>query len=153
MLNDGWLLQQSHYARQCYALDELQAGQKCMHPHLTHRNAGQCTKWAQAKHMSSSKGQGKMQMTVRKDWMLEQGALYHDKDLGRTGQGSIGLVLGAGNQLPVVCFDIMHMLIAEDSVVICKMNPVNEYLGPFIRCAILCFHLVQHLAALQLLLM
>ena len=64
-----------------------------------------------------------------------QGALYRNKQDGQPGNGTIALVLGAGNQVPVVCFDILHMLFAEDAVVICKMNPVNEYLGPYIRWA------------------
>ncbi len=42
-------------------------------------------------------------------------------------------MLGAGNQTPVACMDILHKLFAEDAVVVCKMNPVNEYLGKFIR--------------------
>ena len=31
--------------------------------------------------------------------------------------------------------DILHQLIVENAVVVVKANPVNEYLGPFIRCA------------------
>lgn len=45
----------------------------------------------------------------------------------------MALVLGAGNQTPVACMDILHKLFVDDAVVICKMNPVNEYLGKFIR--------------------
>jgi hypothetical protein len=40
---------------------------------------------------------------------------------------------GAGNQLPVVALDILHMLFAEDHVVLTKMNPVNEYYGPLLK--------------------
>jgi hypothetical protein len=47
--------------------------------------------------------------------------------------GHVALVLGAGNQTPVACMDILHKLFVDDAVVICKMNPVNEYLGKFIR--------------------
>ena len=43
-------------------------------------------------------------------------------------------MLGAGNQAAVPPLDILHKLVAEDAVVICKMNPVNEYVGPFLRC-------------------
>lgn len=42
-------------------------------------------------------------------------------------------MLGAGNQTPVAPLDILHKLVAENAVVVCKMNPVNEYMGPFIR--------------------
>lgn len=36
-------------------------------------------------------------------------------------------------QLPVAALDVLHKLVVDDEVVICKMNPVNEYLGPFVR--------------------
>lgn len=49
------------------------------------------------------------------------------------GAGAVALVLGAGNQAAVAPLDVLHKLVAEDSVVICKMNPVNEYVGPFLR--------------------
>ena len=38
-------------------------------------------------------------------------------------------------QVPVVALDIAHKLLVEDQVVVCKMNPVNAWAGPFIRCA------------------
>ncbi|GAB4824152.1 hypothetical protein N2152v2_011198 [Parachlorella kessleri] len=62
-----------------------------------------------------------------------QGKLYRDKAAGKEGEGGVGLVLGAGNQLPVATLDILHKLVVDDEVVVCKMNPVNEYLGPYIR--------------------
>ena len=67
--------------------------------------------------------------------LLLQGHLYREKAKGKASPGAVSLVLGAGNQLPVVAGDILHKLILEDEVVVCKMNPVNEYLGPHIRCA------------------
>lgn len=62
-----------------------------------------------------------------------QGANYRRKAQGKRATGQVSLVLGAGNQTPVACMDILHKLFAEDAVVVCKMNPVNEYLGKFIR--------------------
>lgn len=63
-----------------------------------------------------------------------QGRLYRDKAAGaRSEEGGVGLVLGAGNQLPVATLDILHKLVVDDEVVVCKMNPVNEYLGSYIR--------------------
>lgn len=50
-------------------------------------------------------------------------------------EGSVALVLGAGNQASVPPLDILHKLVVEGAVVICKMNPVNEYVGPFLRWA------------------
>jgi len=46
------------------------------------------------------------------------------------------LVLGAGNQTPVVGLDILHVLVVDNRVVVCKMNPVNEYMGPYLRQAL-----------------
>jgi hypothetical protein len=40
---------------------------------------------------------------------------------------------GAGNQLPVVALDILHVLVVEDKVALVKMNPVNDYAGPLLR--------------------
>ncbi|KAL4447993.1 hypothetical protein ABPG75_005212 [Micractinium tetrahymenae] len=58
-----------------------------------------------------------------------QGALYRAKAEGRGGAGGVGLVLGAGNQLPVVALDILHKLVVDDEVVVVKMNPVSTW-GP-----------------------
>ncbi len=63
-----------------------------------------------------------------------QGANYRAKAQGKKAEGHVALVLGAGNQTPVACMDILHKLFVDDAVVVCKMNPVNEYLGKFIRC-------------------
>jgi hypothetical protein len=62
-----------------------------------------------------------------------QGGMYSHKQYGPR-EGRLSLVLGAGNQIPVVCSDILFKLVMDDSVVICKMNPVNDYLGPILRC-------------------
>jgi aldehyde dehydrogenase (NAD(P)+) len=44
--------------------------------------------------------------------------------------GELALVLGAGNVSAIVPLDILDRMINCGQVVICKMNPVNEYLGP-----------------------
>jgi aldehyde dehydrogenase (NAD(P)+) len=44
--------------------------------------------------------------------------------------GAVALVLGAGNVSAIVPLDILDRMINCGQVVICKMNPVNEYLGP-----------------------
>jgi aldehyde dehydrogenase (NAD(P)+) len=44
--------------------------------------------------------------------------------------GALALVLGAGNVSAIVPLDIADRLINCGQVVICKMNPVNDYLGP-----------------------
>jgi aldehyde dehydrogenase (NAD(P)+) len=45
-------------------------------------------------------------------------------------EGELALVLGAGNVSAIVPLDILDRMINRGEVVICKMNPVNEYLGP-----------------------
>ena len=44
--------------------------------------------------------------------------------------GVVALVLGAGNVSAIVPLDILDRMINCGEVVVCKMNPVNEYLGP-----------------------
>jgi aldehyde dehydrogenase (NAD(P)+) len=44
--------------------------------------------------------------------------------------GELGLVLGAGNVSAIAPLDILDRMINHGQVVICKMNPVNDYLGP-----------------------
>jgi hypothetical protein len=47
----------------------------------------------------------------------------------------VALVLGAGNQSSIGPLDIFYKLFNEDQVVVCKMNPVNAYLGPLMEVA------------------
>jgi acyl-CoA reductase-like NAD-dependent aldehyde dehydrogenase len=49
---------------------------------------------------------------------------------GRVKEGKVALVLGAGNVASIGPMDALYKLYAEDQVVVLKMNPVNEYLGP-----------------------
>jgi acyl-CoA reductase-like NAD-dependent aldehyde dehydrogenase len=47
--------------------------------------------------------------------------------------GKVALVLGAGNVASIAPLDVLHKLLAEGQVCLLKMNPVNDYLGPFIE--------------------
>ncbi len=60
-------------------------------------------------------------------------AFYREKDP----KGKVALVLGAGNIASIAPLDVLYKLIAEGQVCILKMNPVNEYLGPFLEEAFL----------------
>jgi acyl-CoA reductase-like NAD-dependent aldehyde dehydrogenase len=62
-----------------------------------------------------------------------QGRIYRDKVDGILGAGGVCLVLGAGNQASIGPMDALYKLFVEDEVVLLKMNPVNEYLGPLLR--------------------
>jgi acyl-CoA reductase-like NAD-dependent aldehyde dehydrogenase len=47
--------------------------------------------------------------------------------------GAVALVLGAGNVASIPPLDCIYKLYAEGQVCILKMNPVNEYIGPFVE--------------------
>jgi hypothetical protein len=47
--------------------------------------------------------------------------------------GSVALVLGAGNVASIAPLDVAHKLFVEGKVVVLKLNPVNDYLGPFLE--------------------
>jgi len=47
--------------------------------------------------------------------------------------GKVALVLGAGNIASIAPLDVLYKLVAEGQVCMLKMNPVNEYLGPFLE--------------------
>jgi aldehyde dehydrogenase (NAD(P)+) len=46
--------------------------------------------------------------------------------------GKVALVLGAGNISSIAPLDLLHELYAEGAVAVVKMNPVNDYLEPFL---------------------
>jgi aldehyde dehydrogenase (NAD(P)+) len=48
-------------------------------------------------------------------------------------RGAVSLVLGAGNVASIAPLDLVYKLIAEGSVCLLKMNPVNDYLGPVLE--------------------
>ncbi len=48
-------------------------------------------------------------------------------------EGKVALVLGAGNVSSIGPLDVVHKLFVEGQVCMLKMNPVNEYLVPFIE--------------------
>ena len=54
---------------------------------------------------------------------------YKNKDP----KGAVALVLGAGNVASIGPLDMVHKLFVEGQVCLLKMNPVNDYLGPFIE--------------------
>ena len=56
--------------------------------------------------------------------------IYREKSCGR-----VALVLGAGNNSSIAPLDAIHKLMVENQVVVLKMNPVNEFLAPYLRTA------------------
>ena len=62
-----------------------------------------------------------------------QGAIYSGPP---TGLGKVALVLGAGNVSSIAPMDAIYKLFVENEVVLLKMNPVNESIGPLLEKAL-----------------
>ena len=58
-----------------------------------------------------------------------QASFYKKKDP----EGGVSLVLGAGNVASIPPMDVLYKMFVDGNVVILKMNPVNEYLGPVLE--------------------
>jgi hypothetical protein len=59
---------------------------------------------------------------------VTQGQFYREP----SHQGQLALVLGAGNISAIGTLDALYKLFAEGAVVLLKLNPVNNYLEPFL---------------------
>jgi hypothetical protein len=70
-----------------------------------------------------------MEPGVTLDNLSEHHAAFYRQ---KSPRGKLALVLGAGNVSSIGPMDTLYKLFAEGQVVMLKMNPVNEYLGPFI---------------------
>jgi aldehyde dehydrogenase (NAD(P)+) len=68
-----------------------------------------------------------MQPGITQDTIREHMASFYRQE---DPQGEIALVLGAGNVGSIPVLDILDRMINHGHVVVCKMNPVNDYLGP-----------------------
>jgi acyl-CoA reductase-like NAD-dependent aldehyde dehydrogenase len=67
--------------------------------------------------------------TSREAVEASRGSLYRS----RPHDGRVVLVLGAGNIAAIGPMDVITKLFNEGKVCLLKMNPVNDYLGPFIE--------------------
>jgi aldehyde dehydrogenase (NAD(P)+) len=65
----------------------------------------------------------------RGDVAAHQASFYKKKDP----EGGVSLVLGAGNVASIPPMDVLYKMFVDGNVVILKMNPVNEYLGPILE--------------------
>ena len=68
-----------------------------------------------------------MQDGVSANNLVDSIGVFYDQENPR---GKLSLVLGAGNISSIPPLDVLHKLLTEGEVVILKMNPINEYLGP-----------------------
>jgi acyl-CoA reductase-like NAD-dependent aldehyde dehydrogenase len=69
---------------------------------------------------------------IEKGKPASQGAIYREKK----SEGRVCLVLGGGNVSSIPPMDALYKLFVEDEVVLLKMNPVNEALGPVLELAL-----------------
>jgi aldehyde dehydrogenase (NAD(P)+) len=69
-----------------------------------------------------------MQPGVTADNLVEHTASFYREQSPR---GKVALVLGAGNIASIPPLDVLYKMFGEGMVSLLKMNPVNDYLGPF----------------------
>ena len=65
---------------------------------------------------------------IQEGHKISQGSIYKNPPT----DGKVCLVLGAGNQGSIGPMDCLYKLFMDGEVCILKMNPVNDYLGPYI---------------------
>jgi aldehyde dehydrogenase (NAD(P)+) len=58
-----------------------------------------------------------------------QAGFYQQKDPA----GGVSLVLGAGNVSSIPASDVLYKMFVDGNVCVLKMNPVNEWAGPFLE--------------------
>lgn len=51
----------------------------------------------------------------------------------RDSRGAVVLVLGAGNVASIGSMDVLYKLFVEDHVVVLKLHPINDYVGPYVE--------------------
>lgn len=74
-------------------------------------------------------GGWRVEVWIAPDKPPSQGRIYRQPSPA----GKVSLVLGAGNVSSIPPTDALYKLFAEDEVVVLKMNPVNESVGPFLE--------------------
>lgn len=80
--------------------------------------------------LSGVHGEVWMQPGVTKENLRDTMAVWYRNP---SPQGKVALVLGAGNIASIAPLDVLYKLLAEGQVCLLKMNPVNDYLGPFME--------------------
>jgi hypothetical protein len=84
--------------------------------------------WVDKLFFTDFTGEVRLQRDVTLDQATaEMGRIYRE---GYTPTPEVALVLGAGNVSSIGPMDALYELFVKDRVVLLKMNPVNEHLGP-----------------------
>lgn len=76
-----------------------------------------------------------MRPGIEKNHIKDHVALAYDIPKAKR-KGKVALVLGAGNISSIAPLDVFQKIFLEHQVVMLKMNPVNEYLTPFLSKAL-----------------
>src|SRR5207302_4132142 len=71
-----------------------------------------------------------MQPGVDERAARERQAGFYQK---RDPEGAVSLILGAGNVSSIPPMDVLYKMFVEGQVCLLKMNPVNEWVGPFLE--------------------
>lgn len=73
-------------------------------------------------------------------WPIFRGETWSQEGLadGPAVRDKVGLVLGAGNVSSISATDVLYKMFIENQVVLLKMNPVHEALGPVLEEAFAC---------------
>ncbi len=83
--------------------------------------------------LSGIRGEVRMQPGVTPATLNDTMAVWYKE---RAHAPRVALVLGAGNIASIPPLDVFYKLIADGSVCMLKMNPVNDYLGPIFEKAL-----------------
>jgi acyl-CoA reductase-like NAD-dependent aldehyde dehydrogenase len=74
-----------------------------------------------------------MQEGVDREAAVRQQATFYQE---RDPKGGVALILGAGNVSSIPPMDVLSKMFIEGFVCLLKMNPVNEWVGPFLERAL-----------------
>lgn len=87
--------------------------------------------WWESVLLSGVKAEVWMDPEVSAATLAASTATRYREPTAEDNRGKVALVLGAGNIASIAPLDVLHKLYAEGQVCLLKMNPINEYLGPF----------------------
>jgi acyl-CoA reductase-like NAD-dependent aldehyde dehydrogenase len=75
----------------------------------------------------------RLQPGINEEGARQQQAAFYQQ---REPEGQVSLILGAGNVSSIPVMDVLFKMFVEGSVCLLKMNPVNEWVGPFLEQAL-----------------
>ena len=125
-------------------LEDIQATGRPQPPGIRTRPDGQVvvdvypTDWKDQVALPGFKGEVRITPGVdRAEVEARMGRIYREQvDEAEAGaSGGVACVLGAGNVSSIPPMDVLTKLFDENRVCLLKMNPVNEYVGPYLAAA------------------